>query len=70
MLGIADDGEGGEEVPDAAPCGCGKAAPRGDGGIEEDIDGVCGGGGGCDSECEPGIDGCHGDYLKAVGWRE
>ncbi len=42
VLGVADDGEGGEQVPDAAPGGGGDAAAGGDGGVEEDVDGVGG----------------------------
>ena len=45
VSGVTDYGEGGEKIPDAAPTGRGKAATRGDGGVEEDVDGVgCGGG--------------------------
>lgn len=60
VFGVADDGEGGEEIPDAAPGSGGDAAAGGDGGVEEDVDGVGGCGGDEYAESEQEIEMRHG----------
>jgi hypothetical protein len=56
ILGVADDGEGGEQVPDAAPGGCRDALVRGNGMVEENVDGIGGGCGQENAKSQPRLD--------------
>jgi hypothetical protein len=64
MMRVVDDGERGEQVPDAAPGGGGQAAAAHHGVGEQHIDRVGAGGGDDDSRGDQGI-----DLEGGHGWR-
>ena len=66
MLRVVDDGERGEQVPDAAPRGCRQAAPAQHGVGEQHIDRVGAGGSDDDSRGDQGIDGDRGHRVRSL----